>query len=62
MLTLAITAGIWFGVTGAYVLLMRELLFSSRVQRHVRKSGGWRLGLATFWARNLNVFDDHIRP
>ncbi len=42
--------------------LPHELLFSSRVQRHVR-SGGKRFGLATFWARTLNTFDpDHIKP
>lgn len=42
--------------------LPRELLFSSRVQRHVR-NGGKRFGLASFWARALNTFDpDHIKP
>jgi hypothetical protein len=42
--------------------LPHELLFSSRVQRHVR-SGGKRSRLARFWARQLNTFDpDHIKP
>lgn len=40
-----------------------ELLFSSRVQRHVRSGSGKRFGLAMFWARVLNAFDpDHIKP
>jgi hypothetical protein len=39
----------------------RRYLFSNTVQYHYRHSSGWRLWLATFWARNLNVFDDHIR-
>lgn len=39
----------------------RELLFSNRVQRHVR-NGGKRFALAAFWARTLNTFDaDHIK-
>lgn len=40
-----------------FLELPREVLFSSRVERHYRGSSGWRLILATFWARNLNVFD-----
>jgi hypothetical protein len=40
----------------------RPVLFSSTVQYHYRNSTGWRLWLAKFWARTLNVFDpDHIR-
>jgi hypothetical protein len=39
----------------------RSFLFSSTVQYHNRHSDGWRLWLAQFWARTLNVFDDHIR-
>jgi uncharacterized membrane protein YhaH (DUF805 family) len=39
----------------------RPVLFSATVQYHYRHSDGWRLWLATFWARTLNVFDDHIR-
>lgn len=38
-------------------------LFSGRVKHHFRNSDGWRLRLAQFWARNLNVFDPtHITP
>jgi uncharacterized membrane protein YhaH (DUF805 family) len=39
----------------------RPVLFSATVQYHYRHSDGWRLWLAQFWARTLNVFDDHIR-
>lgn len=40
----------------------KELLFSSRVQRHVRNGQTKRLGLAMFWAKQLNAFDpDHIK-
>ncbi len=39
-----------------------ELLFSSRVQRIYSTGSGWRLRLAGFWKRNLNIPDpDHIR-
>lgn len=43
--------------------LPHELLFSSRVQRHVRRQpADWRRDLAMFWARALNTFDaDHIK-
>ena len=42
--------------------LPKELLFSSRVQRHVRNGPSKRFGLAMFWARQLNTFDpDHIK-
>ena len=39
----------------------KPYLFSSTVQYWYRNGDGWRLRLAKFWARNLNVFDDHIR-
>ena len=39
-----------------------ELLFSSRVQRNVRTGKGWRLKLAWWWAKQLNYFDEHIKP
>jgi hypothetical protein len=36
--------------------------FSSRVQRIYSTGDGWRLRLATFWKRNLNLIDPgHIR-
>lgn len=35
-------------------------LFSGRVQWHCDRSTGWRLKLALWWAKQLNVFDDHI--
>lgn len=38
-----------------------EKLFSGRVQWHVDNSTGWRRSLALFWAKQLNVFDDHIK-
>ena len=39
-----------------------ELLFSSRVQRIYSTEDGWRLRLASFWKRNLNIPDPgHIR-
>lgn len=55
----AIALDVAFNLTFGMMFLEapRELLFSSRVERHFRKSSGWRLDLATFWARNLNVFD-----
>lgn len=38
-------------------------LFSGRVKHHFRYGDGWRLKLAVFFARNLNVFDPtHITP
>lgn len=38
-------------------------LFSGRVKHHFRHGHGWRLALAQFFARNLNVFDPfHITP
>jgi hypothetical protein len=42
--------------------LPRELLFSSRVKRHVRESTGWRHDKALQWMAFLNVVDPgHIR-
>ncbi len=47
---------------GRFSLPIPELLFSSRVGRHVEHSSGWRLKLALFWARQLNQIDPgHIR-
>lgn len=46
--------------TAVFLEPPKELLFSSRVQRHVDESNGWRLHVALFFARQLNVFDDHI--
>lgn len=43
--------------------LPREWLFTTRAERHFRHSDGWRLKIAQFWARTLNVFDPfHITP
>lgn len=109
MKTLALAAGVWFGVIWAYVAVMHakmrlpeltlfwkvhmlplaliglaldlvfnytfgwlmflewpwstgEPLFSGRVQHHYRHGDGWRLKLASFWARQLNQMDPgHIR-
>lgn len=39
-----------------------EILFSGRVQWHVRHSHNWRYALALFWGRQLNAIDPgHIR-
>lgn len=49
--------------TAMFLELPRELLFSSRVQRHFRRSHDWRFSLAQFWAKQLNQMDPgHIRP
>lgn len=45
-----------------FLAIPRPVLFSGTVQHHYRKSAGWRLKLAQFFAKNLNVFDDHIKP
>ena len=43
--------------------LSGEFLFSSRVQRHVDTSDGWRLRRALEWSGRLNAPDrTHIRP
>lgn len=40
----------------------RELMFSSRVQRHIDESDGWRLEHAKEWAEFLNFCDEgHIK-
>jgi hypothetical protein len=58
-LLLDVAFNLTFGLM--FLELPHELLFSSRVERHYRGSRGWRLRLAEFWARNLNVFDQkHI--
>jgi hypothetical protein len=45
-----------------FVAMPKRHLFSQTVQHHFSHGDGWRLNLATFWARNLNVFDQmHIR-
>jgi hypothetical protein len=42
--------------------LPRELLFTSRVKRHVRGSAGWRYDKAARWRDFLNAVDEgHIR-
>lgn len=52
----------WVFGTLLFRELPRELLFSSRIQRHVRESGGSRLRIALFWKRILNQIDErHIR-
>ena len=58
-LALDVAFNLTFG-TVMFVELPREWLFSHRVQRHVT-SDGWRLSLALFFAKQLNVFDDHIK-
>jgi hypothetical protein len=51
------------GGTLMFLELPREWLFSSRVKRHFRQSGGWRFRLADWWARQLNAIDPtHITP
>ena len=42
--------------TGLFLELPRELMFTSRVKRHVRDAG-WRGRLAKFFARQLNQID-----
>jgi hypothetical protein len=40
----------------------KELMFSSRVQRHVRESDGKRKERALWWAKQLNLWDPtHIK-
>lgn len=60
LVPLAYAVDIFFNLTIGWIMfaeLPRELLFSTRVQRHFRGSRGWQLKLAVFWARNLNVFE-----
>lgn len=48
--------------TVMFAEIPRELLFSTRVERHFRKGGDWRHLLALWWARQLNQMDPgHIR-
>lgn len=56
-----------FGVV-MFAELPRELMFSSRVQRHynggttLRPSSPWQVALARFWGRQLNQMAEfHIR-
>lgn len=53
-----------FNYTLGFMFLAKPApyLFSQTVQHHVDHSEGWRLWLAAFWARTLNVFDDHVKP
>jgi hypothetical protein len=44
-----------------YLAVPRPLLFTSTCKYHFRNGHGWRLRLAQFWAKQLNVFDDHIK-
>lgn len=42
--------------------LPKELMFSSRVQRHADGDpADWQHPIALWWAKQLNVFDDHIK-
>jgi hypothetical protein len=64
LIVIGFVLDILFNLTFGLMFLEKprwELMFSSRVQRHYRHSTGWRKRLAVFWARNLNVFDDHIK-
>lgn len=45
-----------------FLAVPRPVMFSGTVQWHYRHSKGWRKKLSDFWAKNLNVFDDHIKP
>lgn len=45
-----------------FLAVPRPVMFSGTVQWHYRHSTGWRKKLSDFWAKNLNVFDDHIKP
>jgi len=44
-----------------FLKVPRRYLFSQTVQYHFSNSDGWRLDLARFFARQLNVFDEHIK-
>lgn len=63
-LAVGLPADFLFNVTRGTVIFRefpRELLFSHRVQRHMRSSG-WRLGRAIYWATILNAIDEnHIK-
>jgi hypothetical protein len=45
-----------------FLAVPQPVMFSSTMQWHFRNSTGWRLSLSKFFARNLNVFDYHIKP
>lgn len=52
----------WVFGTIMFLEVPKELLLTSRVKRHYRESKGWRLRVATWWRRNLNIIDPgHIR-
>ena len=53
-----------FNYTFGFMFLAkpRRYLFSQTVQHHYSYSDGWRKRLAGFWAKQLNVFDEHIKP
>lgn len=44
-----------------FIAKPRPYLFSQTVQHHYSHGEGWRIELARFFARQLNVFDDHIK-
>lgn len=50
---------IWNVVIGTlcFAELPRELLFTSRVSRHVEHAGGWRYEVAAWWAVQINTID-----
>lgn len=62
-LVLGVVLDFTFNYTFGWMFLAvpQPVLFSGTVQHHYRNSAGWRLKLAQFWARNLNVFEEHIK-
>lgn len=56
----------WNLVVGTltFLELPHELLFTSRVKRHLRATDkGWRYEMAAWWAYQLNQIDPgHVRP
>lgn len=44
-----------------FAAMPRPFMFSGTVQYWYDHGKGWRLTLARFYARQLNVFDDHIK-
>lgn len=65
---LGVALDVTFQLTFGWVMFLETptrggWLFSNRVKHHFRYGEGWRLDLAQFWAKNLNVFDPtHITP
>lgn len=59
MVVLDVAFNLTFGVI-MFRELPHELQFSGRVQRHVDDSPSDRRRMALWWARILNVFDEHI--